>query len=341
MTRARANGKPVIAMKVGGSAVGAAAAASHTASLAGSDAIYDAAFRQLGVERATSPEDLIEIAYACTRGRLPRSRRLAVLTVSGGAGVLMADAAEREGVELTPLSPRSQAEIIGWVPFAAPRNPVDLTAQPLNEPRADRQGLRPAARPREVSGDRRLLSLWASSPKMGEILFNSVSLRGGALSRPLFRPVGDRFRGGAPALRRMPEWRSSRTRGVPSRRSPRRCAAPSAWPSRPHQPRRRSHGLPPLPEGRIGEYEAKRLLAACGIPAVEERLVTSAAEAAAAAAALGDRLVLKIASPDITHKTEVGGVLLDVADRRGGERLTSASSRRSAGGRPRRASTAC
>ena len=71
VARARANGKPVIAMKVGASTVGAAAAASHTASLAGADAVYDAAFRQLGVERAKTPEDLVKIAYACTRGRLP------------------------------------------------------------------------------------------------------------------------------------------------------------------------------------------------------------------------------------------------------------------------------
>ena len=95
-------------MKVGGSEIGAAAAASHTASLAGSDAVYDAALRQLGVERAKTPEDLVEIAYACTRGRLPRSRRLAVMTMSGGAGVLMADAAEEQGLDLTPLSEDSQ-----------------------------------------------------------------------------------------------------------------------------------------------------------------------------------------------------------------------------------------
>src|SRR5204863_2792540 len=116
VTRARAKGKQVIAMKVGGSKVGAAAAASHTASLAGSDAIYDAAFRQLGVERALTPEDLIEIAYACTRGRLPRSRRLAVMTMSGGAGVLMADAAEEGGIDLTPLSEAAQKMVIEWVP---------------------------------------------------------------------------------------------------------------------------------------------------------------------------------------------------------------------------------
>src|SRR5437588_1540318 len=134
VARAPANGTPVIAMQAGGSAVGAAAAASHTASLAGSDAVYDAALRQLGVERARTPEDLIEIAYACTRGRLPASRRLAVMTVAGGGRVLMADAAEEEGVELTPLAEDSQKEVLSWVPFAAPRNPVDVTAQALNDP---------------------------------------------------------------------------------------------------------------------------------------------------------------------------------------------------------------
>jgi acetate---CoA ligase (ADP-forming) len=175
VTRARVNGKPVIAMKVGGSAVGAAAAASHTASLAGSDAIYDAAFRQLGVERAVSPEDLIKIAYACTRGRLPRSRRPAVITVSGGAGVLMADAAEREGVELTPLSAAAQAEVLSWVPFAAARNPVDLTAQPLNEPQLIDKGFELLLGREGFPAIAAFFLLWATSPKMGDTLFKSVS----------------------------------------------------------------------------------------------------------------------------------------------------------------------
>src|SRR4029077_4183573 len=102
VARARTSGKPVIAMKVGGSTIGAAAAVSHTASLAGSDAVYDAALRQLGVERAKTPEDLVNIAYACTRGRLPSSRRLAVMTMSGGAGVLIAGASERGGRQVAP-----------------------------------------------------------------------------------------------------------------------------------------------------------------------------------------------------------------------------------------------
>jgi acetate---CoA ligase (ADP-forming) len=311
VTRARANGKPVIAMKVGGSAVGAAAAASHTASLAGSDAIYDAAFRQLGVERTTSPEDLIEIAYACTRGRLPRSRRLAVLTVSGGAGVLMADAAEREGVELTPLSPEAQAEILGWVPFAAPRNPVDLTAQPLNEPELIDKGFDLLLGREGFPAVAAFFLLWASSPKMGDILFKSVASAAArypdryfALSVIASEEVRRRYEECGVAIFEDP-WR-----GVQAVAAAMRCAERLAEAPAPAPPP--LSGVPPLPEGRISEYEAKRLLAACGIPAVEERLVTSAAEAAAAAAALGHRLVLKIASPDITHKTVVGGVLLDV-----------------------------
>src|SRR3954462_10642753 len=175
VARARANGKPVITMKVGGSTVGAAAAASPTATLAGSDAVYDAALRQLGVERAKTPEDLVEIAYACTRGRLPASRRLAVMTMSGGAGVLMADAAEEEGVELTPLSEDSQKQVLSWVPFAAPRNPVDVTAQALNDPTILDKSFELLLGKENFPAMIGFFTTWASSPQMAEPLFKSVS----------------------------------------------------------------------------------------------------------------------------------------------------------------------
>jgi acyl-CoA synthetase (NDP forming) len=311
VTRARANGKPVIAMKVGGSAVGTAAAASHTASLAGSDAIYDAAFRQLGVERAVSPEDLIEIAYACTRGRLPRSRRLAVMTVSGGAGVLMADAAEQEGVELTPLSAEAQAEVLRWVPFAAARNPVDLTAQPLNEPELIDRGFDLLLGQEGFPAIAAFFLLWASSPKMGGILFKSVSQAAArypdryfALSVIAREEVRRRYEDAGIAIFEDP-WRA-----VEAVAAAMRCAERLDAPPAPLPPP--LEGLPPLPKRRIGEDEAKRILAEAGIPAVAERLATGAAEAAAVASAMGDRLALKILSPDILHKTEAGGVLLDV-----------------------------
>jgi acyl-CoA synthetase (NDP forming) len=309
--RARANGKPVILMKVGGSTIGAAAAASHTASLAGSDAVYDAALRQLGVERAKTPEDLVEIAYACTRGRLPRSRRLAVVTMSGGAGVLMADAAEEEGLELTPLAADSQKTVLEWVPFAAPRNPVDVTAQALNDPSILDKGFELLLGKEQFPSMVGFFTTWASSPQMAEPLFKAVS---GAVARhpdayfalsAIASPeMQRRYEAEGVGLFEDP-WRAVQAIAAATRCAERLRTPPFPLPAVPA-------GLPPLPKTAIGEHEAKRILAAAGIPILEERLATSAAEAAAASS-LGDRLVLKIVSPEITHKTEVGGVMLNVA----------------------------
>jgi acetate---CoA ligase (ADP-forming) len=312
VARARRNGKPVIAMKVGASSVGAVAAASHTASLAGSDAVYDAAFRQLGVERAKTPEDLVEIAYACTRGRLPASRRLAVVTMSGGAGVLMADAAEEEGLELAPLAEDSQKEVLSWVPFAAPRNPVDVTAQALNDPSILDKGFDLLFGKENFPAMVGFFTTWASSPQMAEPLFRAVS---GAASR-----YPDRYFAlsaiASPEMRRRYEaagvgvyedpWRA-----VEAIAAATRCAERLRQAPRPVPPV--ATALPPLPRGRIAEHAAKRILAEAGIPVLREVLATTAGQAQAAASGLGERLVLKIVSPDIPHKTEMGGVMLDVA----------------------------
>ncbi len=311
VARARANGKPVICMKVGGSTIGAAAAASHTASLAGSDAVYDAALRQLGVERAKTPEDLVNIAYACTRGRLPSSRRLAVVTMSGGAGVLMADAAEEEGLELTPLAEDSQKEVLSWVPFAAPRNPVDVTAQALNDPTVLDKGFDLLLGKEKFPAMVGFFTTWASSPQMAEPLFKSVSEAAArypeayfALSAIASPEMQRRYEAAGVGLYEDP-WRA-----VQSIAAATRCAERLRTPPLPVPPVPRD--LPPLPKGAIAEHEAKRILAAAGVPVLTEILATSAAEAATAAATVGERLVLKIVSPQITHKTEVGGVMLDV-----------------------------
>ncbi len=311
VARARANGKPVIAMKVGGSTIGAAAAASHTASLAGSDAVYDAAFRQLAVERAKTPEDLISIAYACTRGRLPRSRRLAVMTMSGGAGVLMADAAEEDGLELTPLSAESQKEVVSWVPFAAPRNPVDVTAQALNDPSILDKAFDLLFGKENFPAMLGFFTTWASSPQMAEPLFRAVSGAAArypdryfALSAIASPEMQRRYEAAGVGLFEDP-WRAVASIAAAMRCAERLRAAPLPVPPVPQN-------LPPLPKGRIAEHDAKRILAAAGIPVLDERLVSDAGEAGAAAVELGGRLVLKIVSPDIPHKTELGGVMLDV-----------------------------
>ncbi len=188
-------------MKVGVSTVGAAAAASHTASLAGADAIYDAAFRQLAVERAKTPEDLVNIAYACTRGRLPSSRRLAVMTMSGGAGVLMADAAEEGGLELAPLSERGTegGYLVGAVRGGA--QPGRCHGAGAERPVDPRQIVRPAVRPGEFSGDGRVLHDLGVVAANGRAAVQGGQRRRRAVSRPLFRAVGDRDAGDAAALR--------------------------------------------------------------------------------------------------------------------------------------------
>jgi acetate---CoA ligase (ADP-forming) len=312
VARARANGKPVICMKVGGSAVGHAAAASHTASLAGNDAIYDAALRQLGVERAKTPEDLVEIAYACTRGRLPRSRRLAVVTMSGGAGVLMADAAEEAGLELAPLAEESQKEVLSWVPFAAPRNPVDVTAQALNDPSILDKGFELLLGKEKFSSMVGFFTTWASSPQMAEPLYKSVIEAASrhpdayfALSAIASPEMQRRYEAAGIGVYEDP-WRAVEAIAAAVRCAERLNAAPLPVPPVPHD-------LPPLPKGPIAEHDAKRILAAAGVPVLDERLVIDAAEAAMLAPHIGERLVLKIVSPQITHKTEVGGVMLDVA----------------------------
>ena len=133
LARAAANAKPVIAMKVGVSEQGVAAIASHTGSLAGSDAVFDAVFRENNVHRAQSLDELVDVAYACAGGVFPKSPRLGVVTLSGGVGIQMADAAVERGLTLPRMPDTAQQKVLAMVPFAGPANPVDTTAQVVND----------------------------------------------------------------------------------------------------------------------------------------------------------------------------------------------------------------
>jgi acyl-CoA synthetase (NDP forming) len=312
---ARAAKKPVVMMKVGSSTVGAAAAMSHTASLAGSDVVYDAALRQLGVHRAETTEEMLDVVYAATRGIFPETNRLGIVTISGGAGVLMADAAERYGVDVAAMPEAAQARLKAILPFAAVRNPVDTTAQFFNDMSLVTEFTRTILaeggygaiaafvtaipRNRETGGrlkealtkataeyrDRLLILCMLASPEMtaeyeeaGYLCFEDPS-RAVAAFAALAR-FGRSFAKGA----------GSRPPALP----------PSAK---------------PVPAGAsLGEAEAKALLASAGVPVAQEKLAKTADEAVAAAQSLGYPVVLKIASADILHKTEIGGVKLNLAD---------------------------
>ena len=129
LATARAARKPVILLKVGRTESGAAAAASHTASLVGADSVYDAVFREYGVYRTRNTEELLDVAYAAQNTRLVPGRRLGVVTISGGMGAQIADAASDAGLELTPTPAEVKPVLKALCPPGSPENPVDVTAQ--------------------------------------------------------------------------------------------------------------------------------------------------------------------------------------------------------------------
>ena len=130
---ARAAKKPIVMQKVGRSELGTKAAKSHTASIAGDDAVTEAVMAEFGVVRARNSEEMLDIAHTATRKIYPARNTLGVITVSGGAGVLMSDVAEAVGLPMPEMPEATQKMLRDLVPFCAPRNPVDATAQVSND----------------------------------------------------------------------------------------------------------------------------------------------------------------------------------------------------------------
>jgi acyl-CoA synthetase (NDP forming) len=309
---ARERRKPIVMMKVGRSAGGAAAARSHTASIAGDDAVLGAVLQEFGVVRARSAEELLDIAQTATRRIYPARNMLGVITISGGGGVLIADAAEELGFPMPPMPDAAQARLRALLPFAAPGNPVDCTAQAFND-----------------------LSLFGSFAEtmVAEGGYTSVlaflSQVGGAASlAPGIRAQLAAVKARHPdrlyavsVLAPSAVVQAYEADGFVVFEDPTRATVAlhamgrfgTAFARGPTSPPPR---LPPLalPAATPDEVAAKRLLAEAGIPAAPERACASVEEAVAAAEAIGWPVVLKILSPDILHKSEIGGVLLGVTD---------------------------
>ena len=311
---AKAARKPVVMMKVGRSAVGAAAAASHTASLAGEDAVYDAVLRQFGAWRARTTEEMLDIAYAARPRIYPAGRRVGLVTISGGAGVLMADAAEAAGLDVAPMPEDAQKALKERLPFASPRNPVDVTAQSFNDFTLVTDFLRAMLERGEYDS---IVAFW-------------TTVAGSASNaEPLKRAMQAALEGheGALVIQSLvadPEIvQGYEAENYPVFEDPSRAVAACAaltWfgeglargpADKPLIPKAKG-----LPGGLLGEREARAVLAGAGVPMAEDVLAADAAEATAAAERIGGPVALKVASPDILHKTDVGGVALGVAPER-------------------------
>ena len=312
---ARAAGKPVVALKIGRSAAGKQATLSHTASMAGWDAAYDALFHRHGITVAAEVDEALSIMAGFVTSPPARGNRVAVVTVSGGAGAWAADSLSAAGLELPALGAATQAEIAGFIPsYGATRNPVDLTAGGAfgggtlraitllsRDDTVDQIAVVTSlANPARISidGDE-LAALLAEQRK--PVLFYSYTLPS-ALGRATLAEAGAVIHPSLSLLARTARALADRGQATPP--------TPVAPLALPMVLRHRMAAAP----GAVAEYEAKCLLAACGMAIAPARLVREAAELPAAAEALGFPLAAKLQSAAIPHKTEAGGVRLGIND---------------------------
>lgn len=318
--RALAAGKPLIVAKIGRSPAGRRAAASHTASLTGSDRAYDAVFRRYGVLRADDQDDLLDLAAAAVLMKPPAGRRVGVVTISGGVGGWLADTLEAHGLAVPQLGLATQARVREFLPsYGAAFNPIDITAQAIGtdhrlrsiEVLAACDEVDAIVNVSSLANDTRLAAekagIAACVAASGKpLLFYSYPLPSEAAQADLAAigvPLYTSLRGTALALAGLAELGAAR----------RLAAAASEAPARAPD---RAAALRVLDEadGVLCEYQAKALLAAYDIAVPRERLARDRTEALAAAAELGYPVALKIQSPDIAHKTDAGGVALGIAD---------------------------
>jgi acyl-CoA synthetase (NDP forming) len=312
LARAAANRKPVVAMKVGVSEQGVAAIASHTGSLAGSDAVFDAVFREYHVHRARSLDELVDVAYACSGGVFPKTPRVGVVTISGGVGIQMADAAAELDLEMPRMPDAAQQKILSMIPFAGPANPVDATAQVINDWSMFTTILGIVADEGDVDSVISFLAHTGTSPGVMEKL------------KPALQEVRARFPDRVFMLcARLPREMADEFKdiGFLTFEDPTRAIAAVAALSRlaqgfakPRAPAARIAAARALPGGPINEADAKRILGDAGIPFAPERVARSRDEAVAAAKEIGFPVVLKVLSRDIAHKSEAGGVVLGLRD---------------------------
>jgi acetate---CoA ligase (ADP-forming) len=319
---ALAKGKPVVAIKVGRSQAGARVARAHTGSLVGDDAVVDAVFRQNGVIRVDSLEDLIITAgLLAETGPLP-GNRFGFITASGGASEIIADRAEDEGIEIPEFAPDTVERLRRVVPeFAATQNPVDVTGYIL----INRDLMRNA------------LAAVQDDPGLDALVLVSDLPR---TAPPDPAPVIEMFRHSSEALRQTakplivmgntltditPFGRDvARQTGYPGvlggihhglialgravRWSALHRSAAQQAPAVPRPRTEQELEVPDQPGSSWSEHRAARFLAAHGIPVVPSALVTSPEQAADTAAAVGYPVVVKLAADGIEHKSDIGGV---------------------------------
>jgi acyl-CoA synthetase (NDP forming) len=310
--RAAETGKPVIVTKVGRSGAGERAAASHTASMAGWSAAYDAVFAKYGFIVSNDLDEAVTIAAVLATNPLPKGDRVAVLTVSGGAGIWGADTVSMQGLQVPELSAVIQTEISKLLPsYGATRNPIDVTAQGVHS-----GGLQKSIDLLDVSDEVDAILVVLSLSSDTRMPFKQAELKPvlSAQNKPIvfysYTLPSDFARhelaaSGAVVLSGLTHV------GVAMRQMVQRArfkmAPPAATAASP--PRDLSAHLE---SPTLSEFDSKSLLRDAGIALPDEVLVTEKSALDGAIARVGFPLVMKIQSRDIPHKSEVGGVRVNI-----------------------------
>ncbi|MEJ2167200.1 MAG: bifunctional acetate--CoA ligase family protein/GNAT family N-acetyltransferase [Desulfobacterales bacterium] len=314
--------KPIIVLKSGRSAAGAKAAASHTGAMAGEDAVYDAAFKRAGIVRVDTIEELFDCAELMAKQPRPRGPRLAILTNGGGPGVMAADTLARYGKEPALLDPETMQALDSFLPpFWSRGNPIDI----LGDASAERFG--------------RALAICFNSKNLDGVL---IILAPQALTDPL--SVAEAL-AAAIQERRYPVfacWMGGKriatavdvlnAAGIPTYDTPERAVRAFLYMVEYTRNLEMLLEVPPKMTGHmvfdqekarkliaaapaqefLPETDSKEILAAYGLPVIRTEIAKSEAQASSIGREMGYPLVMKVHSPDITHKTDAGGVRLDL-----------------------------
>lgn len=316
------SGKPILAIKTGRTPEGASAAASHTGSLAGADEVYDAVMAQAGVLRVDTVQELFDYAMAFSNQPLPQSNRVAIITNAGGPGIMTTDACVRYNLKLATLAEETQGALKKVLPSAANvKNPVDV----IGDARSDRYAAALDSVLADANVDGAIVILTPQTmtdiEEVARVVVNA--------SKGSNKPILASFMG---LVDVSPGVDILRQNGVPHYAFPEGAARVfgamckyQRWVSRPRTNERifevnRSQVQRTLEsvikDGRLAlpEVEAMAVLEAYGFPVLKTRLAKDLKEAKAYAQEIGFPVVMKIASPDILHKTDVGGVMVGVED---------------------------
>lgn len=324
--RAAAAGKPVVALKAGRSAAGAATAISHTGALAGDDRINRAAFQQLGVIGVESLDELVITSAHLARHGPGKGLRAAFVALSGGFCEIFADRAEEVGLQLPPPSAPTLGKLRDVLPPSTPiSNPLDTTGIAQSDPSILPRAIEALAEDPAYDVVFVGRNPWRAEPPDAEPIlrrFEPWSRAIGSASTSVLM-ISDTLCDTTDF-----EWRFCRSLGLPAEiggvtHGLRAFASGAVWRQRlpavlsADRERRDTPAPPGRREGaprRLSEYQVLELLADAGVPVVPWRLARTAGEAASAAAELGYPVAIKVSSPEIAHKSAIGAVALDVFD---------------------------